>query len=57
MQLLAIGLLIASAPGGLAGDQIAPAATALFWLAAILTVATGADYSRRAVQLLRNPPG
>lgn len=57
VQLLAVGLLIAAAPGGLAGDQIAPAAMGLFWIAAILTVATGADYSRRAVQLLRNPPG
>ncbi|OFX05084.1 MAG: CDP-diacylglycerol--glycerol-3-phosphate 3-phosphatidyltransferase [Alphaproteobacteria bacterium RIFCSPHIGHO2_12_FULL_63_12] len=57
VQLLAIGLLIASAPGGLAGEAIAPAAMGLFWIAAILTVGTGADYSRRAVRLLRNPPG
>lgn len=57
VQLLAIGLLVASAPGGLAGAAIAPAAIALFWIAAALTVATGADYSRHAVRLLRNRPG
>ncbi|MEK7265773.1 MAG: CDP-diacylglycerol--glycerol-3-phosphate 3-phosphatidyltransferase [Pseudomonadota bacterium] len=56
-QLLAIGLLIASAPGGLAGAGIAPAAMGLFWIAAILTIATGADYAARAVKLLRNSPG
>lgn len=57
VQLLAVGLLIASAPGGLAGPGIAPAAMALLWIAAILTVATGAEYSRKAVRLLRNHPG
>lgn len=57
VQLLAVGLLIASAPGGLAGDAVAPAAAALLWIAAILTVATGAEYSRSAVRLLRNRPG
>ncbi len=56
VQLLAVGLLIASAPGGLAGEKIAPIAAALFWLAAILTVVTGAGYASRAVSLLRSRP-
>lgn len=56
-QLLAVGLLIAAAPGGIAGETLAPAAGAAFWLAALLTVATGADYSRKAVRLLRGGPG
>lgn len=53
VQLLAIGMLIAAAPGGLAGEKIAPFASGMFWIAAALTVVTGFDYSRRAVGLLR----
>lgn len=56
-QLLAVGLLVASAPGGIAGAPIAGAATALFWLAAILTVITGAQYTVKAARLLRGRPG
>ncbi|MFZ5618916.1 MAG: CDP-diacylglycerol--glycerol-3-phosphate 3-phosphatidyltransferase [Pseudomonadota bacterium] len=56
-QLLAVGLLIAAAPGGIAGEALKPAAGAAFWLAALLTVVTGADYSRKAVRLLRGRPG
>ncbi len=57
VQLLAIGLLLAAAPGGIAPASIAPAAIALFWIAALLTAITGADYTRRAIALLRNRPG
>lgn len=56
-QLLAVGLLLAAAPGSVGGEGLGPAAGAVFWLAAILTVITGADYSRRAVRLLRKRPG
>ena len=53
VQLLSIGMLIASAPGGLAGEKIAPFAAAMFWVATALTVATGIDYSRKAIGYLR----
>lgn len=56
-QLLSVGLLIAAAPGGIAGGILGPAAAAVFWLAAALTVVTGVDYSRRAIGLLRGRPG
>ncbi len=56
-QLLAVGLLVAAAPGGIAGPVLAPAAQALFWIAALLTVVTGATYTRDAVRLLRRAPG
>jgi cardiolipin synthase len=57
VQLLAVGLLLAAAPDGLAGPSLAPAADAIFWLAAILTVYTGATYTGDAVRLLRERPG
>ncbi len=52
-QLIAIGLLLASAPGGFAGDGVRPYASGAFWLAAILTFWTGAEYALRAAALLR----
>jgi CDP-diacylglycerol--glycerol-3-phosphate 3-phosphatidyltransferase len=57
VQLLAIGLLIAASPGGLAGAKLALIANLAFWAAALLTVATGAEYSAKAVRLLRSRPG
>lgn len=56
-QLVAVGLLLAAAPGGITGDSFRPAADAAFWLAAILTIVTGGDYARKAVRLLRGRPG
>lgn len=56
-QLVGVALLLASAPGGLAGQSLRPAAAAIFWLAAVLTVSTGAAYVARAVSLLRDRPG
>lgn len=56
-QLLAVGLLVASAPGGIAGAALAPVADTLFWVAALLTVVTGATYTRDAVRLLRRASG
>jgi len=56
-QLVAAGFLLASAPGGLAGEALRPLATATLWLAAILTFWTGADYARRAAQMLRGAKG
>ena len=52
-QLLALALLLASAPGGLIGDELRPVASGFFWFAVILTFWTGADYTLRAVRLLR----
>lgn len=56
-QLVAVGLFLAAAPGGLAGEALRPAASGVFWLAAFATAYTGADYTGRAVRLLRAPPG
>jgi cardiolipin synthase len=53
-QLVAIGLLIAAAPGGLGGEAMRPFAAAALWFAAVLTVWTGVDYGRRAVRILRS---
>jgi CDP-diacylglycerol--glycerol-3-phosphate 3-phosphatidyltransferase len=51
-QIVAIGFLLASAPGGFAGEGIRPVASGLFWVAAILTFWTGADYAFRAARAL-----
>lgn len=56
-QLVAIGLLLASAPGGVVGDGLRPVAVGAFWLAAFLTLWTGADYASKAVRHLRRRPG
>ncbi|MBY0420683.1 MAG: CDP-diacylglycerol--glycerol-3-phosphate 3-phosphatidyltransferase [Parvularculaceae bacterium] len=53
-QLVAIGLLLAAAPGGPA-PGLGPVAQGLFWFAAVLTLWTGADYARRGVAALRAP--
>ena len=52
-QMLALALLLASAPGGLIGAELRPVAAGFFWFAVILTFWTGADYTLRAVRLLR----
>ncbi len=54
LQLIAVGLLLASAPGGVLGEGARAIASGAFWLAAILTLWTGADYSWRAAGLLRD---
>ncbi|MEL7486413.1 MAG: CDP-diacylglycerol--glycerol-3-phosphate 3-phosphatidyltransferase [Pseudomonadota bacterium] len=56
LQLIAIALLLASAPGGVAGPSIRPLAAGLFWLAAALTVWTGAGYTLTAAQTLARTP-
>jgi cardiolipin synthase len=56
-QLAGLALLLAAAPGGLVGDALRPAASGVFWLAAVLTLWTGSDYAARAVRLLRERPG
>lgn len=53
-QLIAVGLLLASAPGGVLGEGARPFAAGAFWLAAMLTLWTGADYSWRAAALLND---
>lgn len=55
-QLIAVGLLLATAPGGLAGAGPKPAADLALWIAALLTLVTGVAYSRQAMRLLRNQP-
>lgn len=52
-QLIAVGLLLAAAPGGMLGAGQLPLAHGALWLAALLTLWTGADYCARAVRLLR----
>lgn len=52
-QLIAAGLMLAAAPTGLAGETLRPAASAALWIAAIMTLWTGADYSLRAAALLK----
>lgn len=52
-QLIAAALLLAAAPTGIIGASLQPAASGVFWLAAILTIWTGLDYSVRAGKILR----
>ncbi|WP_428409837.1 CDP-diacylglycerol--glycerol-3-phosphate 3-phosphatidyltransferase [Hyphococcus sp.] len=52
-QLIAAGLMLAAAPTGIAGEALRPVASAALWLAAILTLWTGAEYALRAAELLR----
>jgi CDP-diacylglycerol--glycerol-3-phosphate 3-phosphatidyltransferase len=52
-QLIAAGLLLASAPGGVLGEGARPLAGGLFWLAAVLTFWTGAEYAFKATAFLR----
>ena len=44
-QLVAVGLLLATAPQGFSGAEFRPIAVGTLWLAAILTFWTGAAYS------------
>ncbi len=53
VQLVSLGLLIAAMPSGLIGPGAEPLAKGLFWFAVVLTFWTGADYTRRAVDMLR----
>lgn len=52
-QLIAAGMMLAAAPTGIAGEALRPAASAALWIAAIMTLWTGADYSLRAAALLK----
>lgn len=52
-QVVALGLLIAAAPTGLAGEAWRPVASGALWAAAILTIWTGADYAFKAIAVLR----
>lgn len=54
-QLLAAGLLLAAAPYGVVGAGLRPFATGMLWLAAVLTIWTGADYTIRAIKELGRP--
>lgn len=56
-QLVAVGLLLASAPTGVVGEGLSAPASLVLWVAAALAVYTGADYCRRAVRLLRGAAG
>jgi CDP-diacylglycerol--glycerol-3-phosphate 3-phosphatidyltransferase len=56
-QLSAIALFLAAAPSSLVGAALLPWASVALWIAAFLTVVTGAAYARRAVDLLRAPAG
>ncbi|MBB5520005.1 CDP-diacylglycerol--glycerol-3-phosphate 3-phosphatidyltransferase [Amphiplicatus metriothermophilus] len=51
-QLVAVGFLLAAAPGGFAGPRLAPVADGFLWLAAALTLWTGADYVLRGARAL-----
>jgi CDP-diacylglycerol--glycerol-3-phosphate 3-phosphatidyltransferase len=54
-QLIAAGLLLAAAPGGPFGEGLRPFASGLFWIAAVLTFWTGAEYALKAAAILRGP--
>ncbi len=54
-QIVAVGLLLAAAPGGLIGEPARPVASGALWLAAILTLWTGSDYALKGVSALRKP--
>lgn len=54
-QMVAVGLLLAAAPTGLAGEAWRPAASGVLWAGAVLTLWTGADYAAKAVAGLRGP--
>ena len=49
-QIVAVGLLLASAPGGFVGETLRPAAVGVLWGAAVLTFLTGADYAWRGAR-------
>ncbi len=51
-QIIAAGLLLATAPQGLIGAEFRPFGVGALWLAAILTIWTGAAYSVGAIRLL-----
>lgn len=51
-QMIAVGLLLAAAPGGVLGEGARPLGSGLFWLAAILTFWTGAGYALNAAAFL-----
>lgn len=52
-QLIAAAMLLAAAPGGAVGESLRPLASGLFWLAAVLTFWTGAEYAAKATAFLR----
>lgn len=52
-QMIAIGLLLAATPEGVLGPGWEAAANGALWLAAVLTLWTGADYARRGIKILR----
>ena len=51
-QLVAAGLLLAAAPTGVIGEPLRPLASATLWIATMLTLWTGAQYSIRAASML-----
>ncbi len=55
-QLVAVGCLLAAAPGGIAGEGLRPIGAGLLWLSAVLTLWTGADYAWKAAAALRGAP-
>lgn len=52
VQIIAAGLLLATAPQGLIGEEFRAVGIGALWAAAILTIWTGATYSIRAAKLL-----
>lgn len=56
-QIIACGLLLAAAPQGLLGVEFRPIGVGALWLAAILTIWTGAAYCRAAIQILNKRLG
>lgn len=52
-QMIAIGLFLAAAPESVLGPSWQAGADGALWVAAILTLWTGADYARRGISALR----
>ena len=53
-QMLAVGLLLAAAPDGVLGPDFRPVGEGMLWVAAVLTLWTGADYAQRGIRALRD---
>ncbi len=52
LQMTALSLMLASVPSGLFGPALAPLATGIFWAAVIVTLWSGAQYTRQAISML-----
>jgi cardiolipin synthase len=55
IQLIALALLLATAPQGFLSEAFRPLGLGALWLATILTFVSGTDYALRAARALKGP--